>query len=77
MNLLIIYIDFMIMLFYFDSVGGVLLSLLLNKYFRFFIYEFSLLEIILIFLGIPSLIILYQCEKNFLTNISLKISGQI
>ena len=64
-------------------VGGVILSLIKNLFFSLFLVELSVLEviwtilpaIILIFLGVPSLIILYQNEKTFLTNISLKISA--
>ena len=61
----------------------ILLRLIINQYLRFFLFESSYVEIIwtilpafiLIFLGVPSLIILYQVEKNFFRNISLKITG--
>jgi len=60
-----------------------LLYIATNKLARRYLYELSLLEVIwtilpgvvLVSLGIPRLIILYNREKNFLCNLNIKVTG--
>lgn len=64
-------------------VRGLLVSLIKNYFLSVFLFEISMLEVIwtilpaviLISLGVPSLIILYQREKNFIRNITVKVTG--
>ena len=71
------------LLFILVLVGGVIGALMCRRHIRLFTIEMSILEVIwtlvpaviLIFLGVPSLVILYQNEKNFFTNITLKVAA--